>query len=765
MRRITAVLMAVLLMSVSGTAVLTAESGQDTEGITEPASENESLEPAAESEDKDADSDSDAGTEETDSSASETTELPEEQETAPAEKPAPEENAEAENAEVPAAAAPMLKAAPAAEEDSFNGAALLPEAGVSAQTPDVSGSKTASPTELTPNNRETTVTLKLPSGEYKNKYDIVFVMDSSTSTANNKVDFTEYALPLFNSLIEKNADLNIGVIKCRGVAFDTIALSSDSTYSKLVNYSEATAAAIKDGLNYTEADLKKLSSGTNMHGGLDMANDWLKEDTAVEDDHKYVIMLLDGKTYIWNDENDVPTSVYGQYMASKRVYPQPALGQTTIAYSKSAYRFFDGVNFFKEEESFKSLSFDEYFEKTGNFYTGDYAKLYASNNEELSNATKYDYIAKYAYKGLTAAEGVVVTHDVTNGSQYTYLLHKKYYEFTPNSDWSDLIWLQANPYTVEKDEDGNYKYTETVNPDFYQLHPDGLQKALYLTGHLWTEMQKSYHCASVIYNGWGGGSGLEIAKSFNEWLPENSEFSADISDADSLKKMFDSIREDILYMVSEGTVTDKIPSDFTLVENGNDTFVLTVNGKKIEGTQDGNTWTFGENYSVTYNPDENAFSWAINVPIENANPLTLSYKLRLNDGSPSGIYDTNISAVLDYISSDQTTGTFEFEIPKVTYKESQPTPTPTPAPGTDPTPKPTPTPDNVVTCQMAGYPSNYAWNEDAKACQPGFIDNNGKFHSVRSIPNTSDKGLMGSLITFLISDLLGIAAAYLLREH
>ncbi len=55
------------------------------------------------------------------------------------------------------------------------------------------------------------------------------------------------------------------------------------------------------------------------------------------------------------------------------------------------------------------------------------------------------------------------------------------------------------------------------------------------------------------------------------------------------------------------------------------------------------------------------------------------------------------------------------------------------------------TPSNtVVTCQMAGYPSNYSWNEAAKACQPGYLDAGGNFHpystprSRGAVPNTGD---------------------------
>ena len=53
--------------------------------------------------------------------------------------------------------------------------------------------------------------------------------------------------------------------------------------------------------------------------------------------------------------------------------------------------------------------------------------------------------------------------------------------------------------------------------------------------------------------------------------------------------------------------------------------------------------------------------------------------------------------------------------------------------------KPNTPADNVVTCQMAGYPSNYTWNEAAKACQPGYMDAGGNFHPYgKSVPKTAD---------------------------
>ena len=77
--------------------------------------------------------------------------------------------------------------------------------------------------------------------------------------------------------------------------------------------------------------------------------------------------------------------------------------------------------------------------------------------------------------------------------------------------------------------------------------------------------------------------------------------------------------------------------------------------------------------------------------------------------------------------------------------------------------------DNVVTCQMAGYPAGYAWNEAAKACQPGFLDNAGVFHSSvsrrYSVPNTYDKGLKGNIFSLMTSIIVGIGAAYALRRY
>lgn len=554
---------------------------------------------------------------------------------------------------------------------------------------DVTGSKTASQ-DVLDENRETTVTLSLPSGEAKYVYDIVFVMDSSSSTTNNDIDFSVQVNELYTELKKRDAILNVGVIKCRGRAFDTVALSSDDAYSGLVEYTPDSAQAIKDGIDFPEKALKDLSSGTNMHGGLKLADKWLTADNDVPADHKFVILLMDGKTYIWNNEEDEPTTVYTQYMSSGTAYGTPAVGQSTGSYSKSAYKHKDNYlyNYSTTSAGIPDSSCVVVSDMTKCFYSPFFEDIYNSTNAELSSTdTDYDFYCAYADKKGTTAKGTPTTHDVTNGNIGSYIIHKKYYEFGPTDDsagttgvdWTKLKWLEAAPYEIIDNGDGTYTYDLTKqNPDFYQIHPDSLQKALYLTGHLWTDMTAKYNTAAIIYNGWKGGSGLETSRTFNEWIQDDdvSDYHADISKTADIEDMFNSISEDIIYMVASGVVTDKITDDFILKNPDNvDGFSMTLGGKTVPVSFTDGKWSFGTAndegvypYVVEYDKDTKTITWTISVPVENLVPVTLSYDLILEDeNADSALYPTNKSAVLDFVTTEGETGTFTFEIPKVAY--------------------------------------------------------------------------------------------------
>ena len=204
---------------------------------------------------------------------------------------------------------------------------------------------------------------------------------------------------------------------------------------------------------------------------------------------------------------------------------------------------------------------------------------------------------------------------------------------------------------------------------------------MYLTAKLWEEMNQKYTTGALVFSGWSGGSGLEIAKSFDTWIKGEgiSDYAAEITEADNVKTMFDAIKDEIIYMVGSGVVTDKITDEFELDQSaGGCPFKMTKDGESIAASSSGdNSWNFGTAidgvypYVVEYDESSKTIKWTINVPIENLKKITLSYGLILGEEYPSGTYDTNKSAVLEYTSTDgKHQGEYEFEKPKVKYEKA-----------------------------------------------------------------------------------------------
>jgi hypothetical protein len=551
---------------------------------------------------------------------------------------------------------------------------------------DVDGSKGAAPNVLVCPNRQTTVTLSLPSAEYQNAIDIVFVTDSSSST-DLGTQFIQASTELFDSIVANNPNviLKIGVVLFTGSANDAVSYVSDGTYSGLTVYNNQTKDIFKKVFKISETLSKDefrntFGRGSGPHSGLDMADMWLKADSDVEDDHKYVVLFTDGKGYVWANDKHEATTIYAQYYTSN-AYKLASGGKPTLSqvmgYNKMSY----------------SVDVLDKAGKSNIFWFPTYEDLYNSTDPELTGVTKWDQPCLYAYGDtweIGQPDGEISKHAITNGAELfgrgssTYGYHEDYqywYEFTPNEMWSEITYQEANPFEVIKNEDGTYTFdVNTVNPDYYQYHVDNLQKGLYKAGHLWTEMGKKYNQAVITYDSSTGG-GLELVAPFKQWLRENSDYSASKSDATQVQALFNEIDNSIRYMVSRGVVADVIGEDFSLLNTTSvDCFTMTLNGKEIEEVTYANgVWSFGtpdENgvypYVVKYadetKPARELITWIINVPVENAKPITLSYKLELREDAPTGFYDTNGWAILNYKSTDGThDGSYVFDVPVVSY--------------------------------------------------------------------------------------------------
>ena len=524
--------------------------------------------------------------------------------------------------------------------------------------------------------RESTITLSLPSAEYQNKIDIVFVMDSSSSAQNSTV-FTESVNELFSSILENNPnlELKVGVIRFRGRAHDAIAYLSDNAYEKLVVYGDDTKDYINQALNMPEADIKKaFGNGSNAHGGIDIADEWLAADTAVDNDHKYVVFLTDGKTYIWNNEANEPTCIYLQQ------YNNGTSGRWTIQ-GGGVPQFGQSISTYKDSYPVDVLDPSG---KSNIFWFNDYQELYNCTSEELSGVSPWDAFCGYADDKTAIPTGSATKHDVTNGAD---LFSSKgdfqyYWEYTPDNAWEGVPYLEANPlkvienddetYTFDavKNDDGTYTITEdNINPNYYMYHVDGLMKSSYLTGHLWNEMNSKYNCAVITYSGGGATGFVALRNSFISWLQENSKYGADITASAQVEALFEGIDNSIRYMVAKGVVTDLVNDPFTVKDDDNvNGFKMTKEGTELTGTYESGKWTFADgDYVVEYDASTKTITWTINVPIENTKPITLSYVVVIPEDNGYGRYDANKSAVLDYTTSDGQTGSYTFEVPRIAY--------------------------------------------------------------------------------------------------
>ena len=187
---------------------------------------------------------------------------------------------------------------------------------------------------------------------------------------------------------------------------------------------------------------------------------------------------------------------------------------------------------------------------------------------------------------------------------------------------------------------------------------------------------------------------------------------------------------------------------------------------------DGQTWTKGSNADLTisfksdYNDDE-TYDRFTGIRVDGAEVEQTAANYEVRKGSA---IITLKPAYLETLSVGKHTLTAVFDDGEsaASFNVAEKKATPDDS-GKKPENKSKPA-DTVVTCQMAGYPSSYAWNEAAKACQAGYLDNNGVFHPANGsrravIPGTGDKGLFGNLAVLVFSTLAAILSAYALKNH
>lgn len=140
------------------------------------------------------------------------------------------------------------------------------------------------------------VTLTLPSVEEAPVYDVVFVLDKSTS-AELEQNALAMLKQLQNQIAGTQTTIKVGVVIFNKEAHVTELKNLTTEYEQIEK-------AIKE----------EIKSGTNTHAGLLAGKALLDNDTDVAADHKYLIFVSDGITYTYNK---TPTAIAWGFFADE----------------------------------------------------------------------------------------------------------------------------------------------------------------------------------------------------------------------------------------------------------------------------------------------------------------------------------------------------------------------------------------------------------------------------------------------------------------
>ena len=153
----------------------------------------------------------------------------------------------------------------------------------------------------TPLNKDyqSTVTLTFPGMQESYSYDVVFVLDKSASAGN---ETTEIMKEYISAISGNGAMIKTGVVCFYYKAIITKDLSSEE-----IDYSKININTKEWGI---EHELGHKPYGTNLSDGIELGRSMLDDDVSVTDPgHKYLIVISDGDTHVFNNANGDPAVV------------------------------------------------------------------------------------------------------------------------------------------------------------------------------------------------------------------------------------------------------------------------------------------------------------------------------------------------------------------------------------------------------------------------------------------------------------------------
>lgn len=385
---------------------------------------------------------------------------------------------------------------------------------------------------------------------------------------------------------------------------------------QLTELNDANYDVIKKHVIFHDVD----SSGTNIQAGVAAGRKMLEADSSVDAANKHLVLVTDGVTYLWGADG-TPYSIYSESTANgeENLYAS----HETIDWHHDASTYYDEFN---------------------------------------------DMLNWYKTYGAGIAKDMQTYGMVYEAGQYKAVDYDVPQHQGQNTDWSLIDKFEPeNSYVPEEDE---HNVASAPDAALYALSTEWKQAANEDGFQTYAYADPRYQKDGKYVWAYNAISNLSDFGGYSAALPASK------AEYDG---MFDQVKSEILYEIASGTVTDVIGSDFDFA--GVDTLELTVGGAAAEKVVNGNTVSFNDgDYEVTYDKAADGtetLTWKVNVSVESASPVTLSYALNLaNKATEQGTYQvpTNEQAAIDYSSTDGTTGSGEFPVPVLDYTVEAPAP-------------------------------------------------------------------------------------------
>ena len=447
-------------------------------------------------------------------------------------------------------------------------------------------------------NGETNVTLSVPSDGYKQTVDVVLAVDCTSVLEHYGDAIIENIGTLGDELLEEDVNLSVGVVafgRESKVVHELTALNQGN--------SEHWASDIAADI-WENQDWYLSNEGTNIQGGIRMAQDVLNRSTSGADaNHKYIVLITDGGAYWYcrSDTDDTPVNTAHKGDKLQSMGNMDANGDVGSHQNDSAYL--------------------RHVEAGGDF--ASFMEQYGTQIEESAAGKAFSL-----EETMAAQEAGSATEDPA------------------------LKEVWDNAFTTEQVND----------PSAYPFL--NMERGTYFAAQeLLNEKEQGTHIVTIGYP-YTAGTFLEslrtVSADFREWTGTVGDY----YDGNNLGNAFSDLADQITYFVDAGSyVIDQMGSgedegwkyDFDFVNDaqyltltvGGETLKVTDLGNNSYGFGDSNGSADGKNYPfvLTYSPGENSndsFRLNINVPVLASEPVQLTYRVKQvneEDGNTHGQYD------------------------------------------------------------------------------------------------------------------------------